>query len=391
MLLRGASSCRDTDDWRSPWVDSCLDYRVRGWCRNGRILNSTATGSAFGRPEWACCSCGRSIGAALDSSGRPTARAKTLAFVATHHIEGQLDRRLLKHYSQNLAVSGSARLWVMLHQKDHSRPDAALLSSWDVMNTDVWPWNKRSLFDRFPRLGQAVARSTGLRATGTSKGSAYLRLYWFFHAALALWWMGLGHAYPSIEFIWRLEIDVLACSGGAMDLSSLFSRTAALTSADLVLPRVRATSASPMYAAHLVKNMHILKHVPGEKRVWSLVCVGRYSLDFLIRVMQPLWTSGTIGYEEIFLPVSCLADTRCTLASLASPASKARSSAVTYLDVPPAQRVDASHVRFRPSWSCAEARRACRKSGWHGFLHPVKDRACVSDGNVSGRERASQD
>ena len=382
-MSRAISSCRDIDDWRSPWADSCLDYHVRGWCRDGRILNSTATGSPFGRPEWACCSCGRSTGSALDSSGRQAAHAKTLAFVAVHNVEGQLDRRLLEHYWQNLAASGSARLWVMLHQKDRAGPDAMLLSSWRAMSADIWPWSKRSLFDHFPRLGRAVARSSGLGATGTSKGSAYLRMYWFFHAALALWWLGLGHAYSSVDFVWRLEIDVLACSGGAMDLAGLFSRTAALTTADLVLPRVRATSASPMYSAHLVKNMHILKRVPEQKRVWSLVCVGRYSVDFLMRVMRPLWTSGTIGYEEIFLPVSCLADARCTLASLTSPVSKARSSAVTYLDASPAHRVDASLVRFRPSWSCADARRTCGESTWHGFVHPVKERACVSRGNVS--------
>ena len=297
-----------------------------------------------------------------------------------HSVESQLDRRLLMHYWQNLAKSGSARLWVMLHQKGPARPDAALLSSWQAIRADTWPWSRRSLFDRFPRLGRAVARSPGLSATGTN----YLRMYWYFHAALVLWWLGLGHAYPSADFVWRLEIDVLACSGGGMDLASLFSRTAALTTADVVLPRVRSTSASPLYSAHLVKNMHILKNVPEQKRVWSLVCVGRYSVDFLMRVMHPLWTSGTIGYEEIFLPVSCLTDARCTLASLASPVSKARSSAVTYLDVAPEHRIDASLVRFRPSWSCADAQRACGESAWHGLVHPVKERACVSGGNVSG-------
>ena len=338
----------------------------------------------------------------MDRSGHKAGRITTLAFVSTHlHA---LDQRLIRRYAQSLAADGhlEASLWVclrlstivdadvrepaaqvMLYQKESHPPDGTALDGWQSLPVDVWPWSPGALTALFPRLGQAADQH---ELEGTAeRDPEYLKLYWYFHAALMLWWAGLGHAYHRAKFVWRLEMDAIPCSSGSIDLARLVSRTAALTSADVLLPRIRLTSKSPLYTRHVVHNMHLLKDVPNKKRVWSLVCLGRFSVDFLLRVMAPRWGSGTIAYEEIFLPVACLMDARCTLASLASPEIRdARAQSVAYLSDVTSQAAWArsKHVRFRPAWRCSDFMRQCENSS-ADFFHPVKDADCVFSGEES--------
>ena len=68
----------------------------------------------------------------------------------------------------------------------------------------VFTWGERALHRYFPSLGAAAASHPGLAAEKSHKKA----LYYTFHASLVLWNASFGHAYPSLRFWWRIELDV---------------------------------------------------------------------------------------------------------------------------------------------------------------------------------------
>ena len=77
-------------------------------------------------------------------------------------------------------------------------------------------------------------------------------------------------------------------------------------------------------------------------------------------MLGPKWERGELGYEEIFLPVSCLNTSGC------------RYRAFDRDHVGVAR----NRVVFKRWWPCEEVLGA-RRSFDNGLWHPVKDRACL--------------
>ena len=139
--------------------------------------------------------------------------------------------------------------------------------------------------------------------------------------------------------------------------AALLTRSSRL-STDVLLPRLTSEADSDAsYSMHWRLNSAFTSRVRPEHRAWSLVCVGRYSLTFLLGTMAPQWSDGVIAYEEISLPTSCLAHSNnCTVAPFGT-------------------LVDARRVRFRPSWDCAKMQNMSHSTGL-AFWHPVKQIHC---------------
>uniref|UniRef100_A0A7S3ATT2 Hexosyltransferase n=1 Tax=Haptolina ericina TaxID=156174 RepID=A0A7S3ATT2_9EUKA len=179
-------------------------------------------------------------------------------------------------------------------------------------------------------------------------------MYYWLHASLLLWHTRFGAAYRDLKYIWRIEPDTVFT--GSID--RLLSQAKAMRS-DVLLPGARDEGEVLNYG-HFNLNRAALTGVPQHKRVWSLVCVGRFSVKFLLQVMAPRWAAGGAAYEEIHLPVSCLNSSDCTYANLDLETS-----------------VSPAKVRYTPEWQCStflEARERATLELWH----PVKDRECYA-------------
>ena len=91
------ASCVDVPRWANFRGHTCADYLAFNWCAGGRVLNASATGAIFGRPEWACCTCGAASAADVRAAGAVT----NLFFIATHEVE-DVDVRLFRYYQRAL-------------------------------------------------------------------------------------------------------------------------------------------------------------------------------------------------------------------------------------------------------------------------------------------------
>ena len=281
-----------------------------------------------------------------------SAEASSVLFLATHRVDNATAERLL-HHARDLArlpPASRVRPWVLLF----AEPGADTGHLLPLLDVDVFRWSLDELFELFPRLADTWRASRGVRLTE----EVYLKHYYLFHAGLALWWKHHGHAYPRLQHMWRIEPDVhLSGGGGWASLLMQSSRHRA----DVLLPMVTTEADTDEHYVHWENNRGWVKSVAPERRVWSLVCVGRFSLHFLLSIMWPQWSEGRLVYEEIFLPTSCHAHQNCTLADNFGGLA------------------DAQRIRFRPIWSCEELRLHLREStSWPTFWHPVKDQSCIA-------------
>ena len=343
--------CSDAPGWRSFLGQSCGEYADLGWCRGGRLHNASAGGSLLGAPERACCACGGG------SMLRPSARDDTLrqaVFFATHELD-DTDVRLVRHYVADLASRHLARLFILVFRKESSQPlTAAELEAWRAREAasgaEIFLWNEGGLRRLFPHLGSALASSKSLAHTPRA-----FNKYFFFHASLLLWDATFGGSYPSLAFMWRMEADAL--------FAGPLSRMVDLASAvhvDVLLPHIERQQQNPTWP-HWRRNEAILAGVPPEKRLMSLVPIGRYSRSFLNGTMAHRWAAGRIGYEEITIPTTCAtSQTACSMESMHVTA-KIRS---------------AKRCVYRPVWNCSDYLRA-RQQRTNELWHPVKDRTCL--------------
>lgn len=247
--------------------------------------------------------------------------------------------------------------WVLLFT--NKPPDSQAVKWWRSLDAHVSPWTLEQLFSLYPRLQQTFAASSAVKETGWE----YLKMYFLFHSALALWWKLHGHMHPNVKFMWRVEPDAQLVGVGGW--ATLMSRAESMQ-ADVLLPKLTMQAKSGPADRHLYThwdlNHKYVESIEPSQRAWSLVSVGRYSVHFILDVMAPQWANGTLVYEEIFLPTSCLARSDCSVAGFGN-------------------LVDARHVRYRPQWECVDfARQASLSSrpNTFAFWHPVKDSSCIT-------------
>ena len=400
---RRMASCVDVPRWANFRGHTCADYLAFNWCAGGRVLNASATGAIFGRPEWACCTCGAASAADVRAAGAVT----NLFFIATHEVD-DVDVRLFRYYQRALdcaeprdkphcaAVGGGHHaseisLWVLLY-RSVNRFDGVAPSTAEVVRRDdvdaneqrrqsaahgaeVAIWSERDVERVFPKVAHAIDRRwRHYRANTSHNDSNYLHNYYWFHTSLLVWNATYGHAYPNARYFWRLEPDVLYA--GRDPLPSLVQRAAMTKVAwDVLSPFVQPRNNTELfpetyvsrapYKHHWDKNAELLEGVPPAKQVHVLVCANRYSASFLRDTMGSRWNHGVVGYEEILLPVACLTDRRCSLA----PFSMAK--------------IPVKHLKYRISrnqeyWNCTQFLDAL-KSDSRDLWHPVKDRRCYAD------------
>ena len=224
---------------------------------------------------------------------------------------------------------------------------------------------------QYPRMADTIRSSKALRTTSQSDLPQYWQDYHWFHSSLMVWFRWHGHSFPSLKYLWRIEPDVLLTG----ELGTLV-RWSASHSADLVLPSV-AAQYQKGWVGLFQRDMSLFEGIPPERRVFSLVCFGRYSLRFL-KHMDTVWAAGRIGFEEVFLPTTCLNASHgasggfdCSLHSVGQGLPDSTGSIV----------LRASSVRYRPEHRCedflAVLHRRRKRSSLIEFWHPVKDRECL--------------
>ena len=263
---------------------------------------------------------------------QPTSHATQLVMLASHTVDDAIAAKL-SHMSRDLGRLATHKPWLLLFDNNAGPLDATGLERARTLDAHVFPWSLAQLYSLFPKLQHSFASS---RAVFFSTNE-YLQHYFLFHASLVLWHRYFGHQYPRLRHIWRVEPDVALVGRGGW--AALLTRASHMQT-DVLLPRLtRETDSDPHYRTHWQLNSGFTRNVPAEQRAWSLVCVGRYSLNFLLGVMTPQWTDGVIAYEEIFLPTSCLANANCSVADFGT-------------------LVDGRGVRFRPAWECEHVQRA---------------------------------
>jgi hypothetical protein len=287
----------------------------------------------------------------------------SLVFLASHcDAAGNVDRASIDALSRverdlkllQTAMPGNQRPWMLLFAPQQLGRTA--INRLAQLALQVFPWSLKQLFDLFPAAKHTFASSSGVHETSLK----YQQMYYLFHSALALWWRQFGEAmHPQLKYFWRLEPDVqLVGSGG---WAALMARSPRMH-ADVLLPELtfqnRSARLERVLYSHWELNKQYVESIEPAQRAWSLVCVGRYSRHFILDVMWPQWANGTLVYEEIFLPTSCLARADCSVSSFGS-------------------LVDVRHVRYRPPWECDEWVRKAHRHSHLAFWHPVKDTTCA--------------
>ena len=277
------------------------------------------------------------------------------------------DVRLLERYAQELRHQPSTAIWMLLFREGydelkrvslrHMKPGVGTVAACATCSDGIAMWGEHAIWKRFPSLGAAVARHPFIKYE-----EPYLQRYYWFHAVLPLWLERYGECYPHARYIWRMETDVLWA--GTVDTLVTLGNS---DSADLLLPELHVGNTSRINRAyfHFQFQTFIL---PPQKQVWALVCVARYSRRFLLETMTRQWSAGSVGYEEILLPTSCLNTSNCRLSQFSG-----------------RENVAGNHVQFRvlgdnglpTSYKCEDFRDALTKGGTLDLWHPVKDHRCL--------------
>mmetsp|Transcript_50982 Transcript_50982/g.108939 ORF Transcript_50982/g.108939 Transcript_50982/m.108939 type:complete len:320 (-) Transcript_50982:231-1190(-) len=291
-----------------------------------------------------------------DPAVEGAADVEQIMFFASHSLD-TVDARLYLHYSRQLRFAlqpTRTRLWLLLYQS--KLPDVRIApAEATAIEGGACSWGDGALRAVFPRLASAIDTNADISRTPQVNH----RRYWWFHASLLLWNRSFGHAYPRLRYWWRVEPDVLF-SGSWADLLLRTSRR----DEDVVLPRLISYAHDPTYP-HWPLNQHLLRDVPNDQWLYSLVSIGRYSSRFIAHMARE-WRAGAIGYEEVSLPMGCvkLGRDRCRLASF----QRLRSGGwrTSYI---------ANYFRYRPAWKCGEFLLAAA-SHTQEIWHPVKNRTC---------------
>lgn len=324
-----ALRCRDANGWTNYLGLACADYERRGWCRAGQPLRNT--GDVFGHPERHCCACGRERDGAA-------AKMEHLFFMATHSVpyeDALIWRQYVRELNEDSPSRGQLWLLIFLGGRASNWPHKVTVTRWRSLGASVCLWSEKDVFRAFPRIPEAMQTSKAFNRTIRAHEAPYIAQYFWFHASLAVWRRWHGDAYPSARYLWRLEPDVVY----AGHLRSLL-RWSELITVDVLLPNLIRRELTAFI--HFTRDWERFAGIPPSRRVWSLVCLGRYSFRFLM-LLERLWTHGTIGYEELLIPIACTMAQNCSLEEMGS--GLQASNGVS---------VNASRVRFRPVWSCEE-------------------------------------
>jgi len=240
-------------------------------------------------------------------------------------------------------------------------------------------WSDKTLNAHFPRLTHTLARHRGYQ----SEFPQYLGLYYYLTSALAMWDRTFGGNYPNLKYWWRMEPDVLFSSS----LSTFVSTVTAQSDADCLLPGPFISQAQMPTYNHWGLNPDAVNGAPPNKRLWSIVVIGRYSRR-MMNLLSGSWEAGLVGYEELSVPMMCLQASGCTVGQLGAPGYvdgelTSRPSSLKPFPANPNYANGfyySSKVQFRPDWTCAEYL-AARANGTHELFHPVKDRSCLLQGD----------
>lgn len=286
------------------------------------------------------------------------------SFFASHELIAS-DKVILRKSAQEIVHSiPSASVWLLLFDAERKGPmeqDRGLQLA--DLRTAVWGEDAVRL--EFPRLWDHARGRSGIGDSGASAkangavhdGKFYSRFDWF-HCSLLLWFRRIGYAtQPSVQWFWRLELDVLF--SGPFDALLLRS---AREPADVLLPGFQADENESATWPFWTANRHLLAAFTAANLTHAMVSIGRFSRRFILEVMAPLWTAGLAGFEEALIPMACanLSGGACTLARFGAQSS-----------------VSDARFAYRPPWRCAEYVSA-RKRRTHELWHPVKTRECVA-------------
>jgi hypothetical protein len=281
------------------------------------------------------------------------------------------DARLLDAYARELRWQPTTATWMLVYREGYDRMTRVRVgrpqdwaSACPSCVDGVAVWGEKVVWQMFPRLEEAVATHPHIR-----EEQPYLRMYYWFHASLPVWFARYGSCYPKVRYIWRVESDVL-WTGPIDQLISLASKDGA----DVLLPHAYLEEEVAYRYPHFARQ-NFLADVPAGNRVFALVCIGRYSRSFLLGTMVRRWERGVVGYEEILLPTTCLNSTGCKLSGF-NGWENAAGNHVTFRVADKCVRNNCTG-RF---WDCEEYLHDRRlKNGTLDLWHPVKERGCLLD------------
>jgi hypothetical protein len=324
----------------------------------------------------------------LSSRRRPSTDVEQIFMLVSHvtrcktvgSLDGcvadRADAQLLEMSVRELLHMPSTGVWLSLYSVGYENVSRVRLAGSSSPQSNaagtctgtcadgIYVWGEKAIWKRYPRLAEALKTHPYMQ-----REVSYLQKYYWFHAALNLWFAAFGACSPHVRYIWRLETDVVWT--GSLDQLILLSND---DTADVLLPPTFAEGKSRLARGYYHFGYQtFLKDVPMDKHVFALVCVGRYSKHFLTNVMDNRWSQGIGGYEEVLLPTTCLNTTGCRLSQFSGWTN-----------------VAGNHVRFRvndPSptggptprkWECKEYLDSRKlKGGTLDLWHPVKDRGCI--------------
>lgn len=290
-----------------------------------------------------------------------------LFFFATHEVSA-VDARLLHHYQLQLRDAARTALWVMLYRPELDQIETG---ESEALGLPVCAWGDGALRRELPRLSEQIGRIAGLgeglgqanegRYSSTKTKANQGRYFWF-HSTLLLWNASFQHAYPALRFWWRIEPDVVFAGSLGM-----LAKRASSTRADLLMPSLRSWEQHRSYPHWQVASHTYLHGVPRPLWRYGLVSLTRLSSKFVAQLAAK-WRAGSIGYEEILLPMLCAtAAEGCELATFGELRARAwRNRSLDYF------------FRYRPDWECGDFLAAAARHT-NELWHPLKLRDCWVD------------
>jgi len=312
------------------------------------------------------------------------AMCQHMVSIATHRKDdvdahGSTNRVIFRQLARELMDGkGLAQLWVTIYDKE--LPSTRMEYSQELsaeLGPGGWAtWGDRTLTAIFPRAAHSLLRHRGVQF----EAPQYLGLYYFLTASLGMWDRTFGANYHSLKYWWRMEPDVLF-SG---NLYSFVATSAIHSDADCVLPGPFLSQNQMPYYGHWLLNPDLVQATPPQKRMWSIVVIGRYSRRMLDLLMAN-WDAGMLGYEEITMPMLCLNSPGCSLSQFGVRGAITQELSSRDMLRPYPEKPNfangafySSKVQFRPEWTCQEYLRD-RLNGTLALWHPVKDRSCLTD------------
>lgn len=338
-------------------------------------------------------------------------QVEQIIFLATHTLK-DVEPPLLRRYQKELAETvnaGRARpraeIWVLLYQpKDRSKVAYFDLTASTELRAQIAVWGDLARDHALPEMKKALDNHWGFQ----HPNETYLKTYFYQHTGLFLWFCEFRGAYPALKFIWRMEPDVMVSD----TLGSLLIRSARDQISDVLLPKLSSRSQAPLYGCskqrfrigekygeelhlrtsgqespcttHWTLNtpiLHLTRH--GEQPVFTIVPVGRFSVRFITETMPKFWHNGTVGYEEMLLPMVCKYSDECNLGHF-NDYTSVSAEAVLFRPIWPCLFFLKALVRPPPALKKPKSHHRTNKYAAHQtpkpmLFHPVKNRSCVFD------------